>query len=148
MKSYQKQVFSHSAMSNPLQPTRLLSPLNSLGKNTGVGCHFLLQEIFPTQGLNLGLPHCGQTLYQRRHQRTKIEIDGTINGLHLKYPKTFPYTCLSKNCLPRTLPRSRKKLQVYSTVPGCWPREMLKQGCSKRQNLPCVGSSTDLRQPW
>ena len=26
------------------------------GKNIGVGCHFLLQEIFPTQGLNLGSP--------------------------------------------------------------------------------------------
>ena len=26
------------------------------GKNTGVGCHFLLQGIFPTQGSNLGLP--------------------------------------------------------------------------------------------
>ena len=25
------------------------------GKNTGVGCHFLLQGIIPTQGLNLGL---------------------------------------------------------------------------------------------
>ena len=30
---------------------------NSPGKNTGVGCHFLLQGIFPTQGLNLGLLH-------------------------------------------------------------------------------------------
>ena len=30
------------------------------GKSTGVGCHFLLQRIFPTQGLNLGLPHCRQ----------------------------------------------------------------------------------------
>ena len=28
------------------------------GKNTGVGCHALLQEIFPTQGSNPGLPHC------------------------------------------------------------------------------------------
>ena len=34
------------------------------GKNTGVGCHFLLQGIFPTQELNLGLLHCGQILYQ------------------------------------------------------------------------------------
>ena len=25
---------------------------DSLGKNTGVGCHALLQGIFPTQGLN------------------------------------------------------------------------------------------------
>ena len=35
-----------------------------LGKNTGVGCHLLLQEIFPTQGSNLGLLHCRQTLYR------------------------------------------------------------------------------------
>ena len=38
------------------------------GKNTGVGCHFLLQEIFLTQGLNPGLPHCRQTLYHLSHQ--------------------------------------------------------------------------------
>ena len=30
----------------------------SPGKNTGVGCHSLLQEIFPNQGLNPGLPYC------------------------------------------------------------------------------------------
>ena len=34
------------------------------GKNTGVGCHFLLQGIFPTAGSNPGLPHCRQTLYR------------------------------------------------------------------------------------
>ena len=33
-----------------------------LQANTGVGCHFLLQGIFPTQGSNSGLPHCRQTL--------------------------------------------------------------------------------------
>ena len=38
-----------------LQPARLLCPWDSLGRNTGVGCHALLQEIFPTQGSNLGL---------------------------------------------------------------------------------------------
>ena len=31
---------------------------DSSGKNTGVGCHFLLQGIFLTQGSNPGLPHC------------------------------------------------------------------------------------------
>ena len=41
--------------------------MDFLGKNTGVGCHFLLQEIFPTQGLNPGLPHCRQTLYLLSH---------------------------------------------------------------------------------
>ena len=41
-----------------LHPGRLLCPWDSPGKNTGVGCHFLLQQIFLTQGLNLGLLHC------------------------------------------------------------------------------------------
>ena len=40
-----------------LQPTRLLCPWNFPGKNTGMGCHFLLQGIFPTHGLNLCLLH-------------------------------------------------------------------------------------------
>ena len=36
-------------------PARLLCPWDSPGKNVGVGCHALLQGIFPTQGLNLHL---------------------------------------------------------------------------------------------
>ena len=36
-------------------PARLLCPWDSLGNNTGVGCHALLQGIFLTQGLNPGL---------------------------------------------------------------------------------------------
>ena len=43
-------------------------PWDSPGKNTGVGCHFLLQELFLTQGSNSGLPHCRQTLYHLSHQ--------------------------------------------------------------------------------
>ena len=41
-------------------------------KRTGVGCHFLLQGIFLTQGLNPGLPHCRQTLYPLSHQGSPI----------------------------------------------------------------------------
>ena len=45
-----------------LQPTRLLCPWNFPGTSTGVGCHFLLQGIFLTQGSNPGpLLHCRQT---------------------------------------------------------------------------------------
>ena len=40
-----------------LRPSRLLCPWDSPGKNTGVGRHFLLQEIFPTQGSNPHLLH-------------------------------------------------------------------------------------------
>ena len=61
---------SHSLMSNSLlphglKPTMLLCPLNSLGKNTGMGSPALLQGIFLTQGLYLGLLHC------RNHQGKK-----------------------------------------------------------------------------
>ena len=38
------------------------------GKNTGVGCHALLQGILPTQRLNPGLPHCRQILNCLSHQ--------------------------------------------------------------------------------
>ena len=40
-----------------LYPARLLSPWDFPGKNTGVGCHFLLLGIFPTQGSNPCLLH-------------------------------------------------------------------------------------------
>ena len=40
---------------------------DSPAKNTGVGCHFLLQGIFPTQGSNPGLLHCRQILYCLSH---------------------------------------------------------------------------------
>ena len=55
-------------MSDSLRPHGLYSPRNSPGQNTGVDCHALLQGIFLTQGLNPGLPHCRQILYQLSHQ--------------------------------------------------------------------------------
>ena len=51
-----------------LLPTRHFCPWDSPGKNTGVGCHSLLQWIFPNQGSNLDLPHCRQILYCLSHQ--------------------------------------------------------------------------------
>ena len=62
---------SDSLQPHGLQPARLLCPWDSPGKNTGVGCHSLLQGIFPTQGSNPGLPHCRQTLYLLSHQGSK-----------------------------------------------------------------------------
>ena len=41
---------------------------DSPGKNTGVGCHDLLQGIFPTQGSNSGLSCCRRILYSLNHQ--------------------------------------------------------------------------------
>ena len=43
-------------------------------------CHFLLQEIFPTQALDLDLQHCRQTLYHLSHQGTREETEGNLLG--------------------------------------------------------------------
>ena len=55
-------LFRYSVMSDSLWPSRSppgsFCPWDFPGKNTGVGCYFLLQGIFPTQGLNPCLLHC------------------------------------------------------------------------------------------
>ena len=61
------------------QPAGLLYAWDSTGKSTGVGCHFLLQGIFPTQGWNPGLLHCRRILYQLSPQGSPhIHQDGLI----------------------------------------------------------------------
>ena len=66
---------SHSVVSDSLWPHGLYSPWNSPGKNTGVSSLFLLQRIFPTQGLNQGLLHCRQILYQLSYQGSPYKIE-------------------------------------------------------------------------
>ena len=66
---------------NPVNNSPPVSSVHgdSPGKNTGVGCHALLQGIFPTQGSNSGLPHCEQILNQLSYQ------GGSLKGLgHFK----------------------------------------------------------------
>ena len=57
---WSRSVMSNSLRPHGLRPTRLLHPWDFTGKGTGVGCHFLLQGIFPTQESNPGLPYCNR----------------------------------------------------------------------------------------
>ena len=55
---------------------------DSPGKNTGVGCHALLQGIFPTQGSNPVLLNCRQILYQLSYQgKPKNPVVGSLSLL-------------------------------------------------------------------
>ena len=78
---------SNSVQPYGQQPTRLLCLQDSLGKNTGVGCHFLLHGIFPTQGSNLGLLLCRKTLYPLSHEGSLGvgRSPGEGNGYPLKF---------------------------------------------------------------
>ena len=66
--------------------TTLCNPMNcslpgssvhgdSPGKNTDMGCHALLQGIFPNQGSNPGLPHCRWILCHLSHQRSPLILE-------------------------------------------------------------------------
>ena len=59
---------SCSVVPDSLRPHGIFSPWNSPGQNTGVGSLSLLQGIFPPRGLNPGLPHCRQIIYQLSHK--------------------------------------------------------------------------------
>ena len=56
------------------------------GKNTGVGCHVLLQGIFSTQESNLGLLHCRRILYQHLGLKNSpfYRQRGGIRGEHME----------------------------------------------------------------
>ena len=66
--SVSRSVVPDSLRPHGLWPARLLCPWESPGKSTGVGCHAVLQGIFPTQGSNLGLLQWRQILYRLSHQ--------------------------------------------------------------------------------
>ena len=59
---------------------------DSPGRNTGVGCCALLQEIFPTQGPNPGHLHCRQILYHLSHQGSKNTGVGSLSLLQGIFP--------------------------------------------------------------
>ena len=92
------------ALCNPMDcsPPGFFVYGDSSGKNTGMGCHALLQGIFPTQGLNSSIPHCSQILYHLSHHGSpwqyfssvqfsrSVVLDSTIcknTGLHLHESK-------------------------------------------------------------
>ena len=68
------------------------------GKNTGVGRHFLLQEIFLTQGLNPGLPHCRQMLYHLSHQGRQSLKALIKQRLRLRKQELCQQAPLNLNC--------------------------------------------------
>ena len=85
------QSLSHVRLLRPhrLQPARLLCPQNSPGKITGLGCHFLLQGIFPTQELNPGLLHCRQILYQLDYEGTSASNQSEWEYFYHKSQKCY-----------------------------------------------------------
>ena len=67
----------------------------SPGKNTGAGCHALLQGIFPTQGWNSGLLPCRRVLYHLGHQGSPIRIH-MASLFRISFPFRSPQSTLQE----------------------------------------------------
>ena len=80
---------------------------DSPGKNTGVGCHALLQGIVQTQGLNPGPLHCTKILYCLSHQESPRAC---------KLPEVtiiLSHFCLPPYIYPRIVDNSHNYLLMY-----------------------------------
>ena len=83
-------VVSDSLWSHGLYPARLLCSWNSPGKNIGVGCHFLLQGIFLTQGSNPHLLHWQADALPLSHLRSQIS---ELHGPKRQYEELMLLNC-------------------------------------------------------
>ena len=89
---------------------RLFCPWHSPGKNIGVDCHALLQGIFPTQGLNLGLLHCRQITAESLGRAPILSRDVSCS-------RTFHHTCDLPNILTTYLvPTCTRLAKINKTV--------------------------------
>ena len=147
---------SDSVVSDCLRHHGLHSPWNSPGQNTGVGSCSLLQRIFPTQGLNPGLPYYKWILYQLSHNGSqKIHyLTHTINSLFcMMYKYSLILWCAIHAC--HTLWGKKittimvfKKIILWKQLfqnmwhgsyPGRWSRKRGLPGCAYWSSwAPCI----------
>ena len=105
-------VVSDSLWPSGLWATRLLCPWDFPGKNTGIGCHFLLQGIFPTQGSNLHLLcllRCKQNLYPHITWEVHLSLVKDSNVSAIVHKRTFP---------PKKKHLSKIQFMENEAVPG------------------------------
>ena len=128
------------------QPTRLLCARDSPGKTTGVGRHALLQEIFPTQGMDL----CFLFLQHWQGVSLPLALPGEPdahnrkkNQIPLKFlilSALFDYWYMAAFCLIH----SSTKLTTHLGLNVSAPEKDITCFSNKEHNLPCphyIGST-------
>ena len=108
---------SDSVRPHRRQPTRLPRPWDSPGKNTGVGCHFLLTEIFSTQELKLGLLHWRHILYQ-------LTYEGSLSN-------PLWYSLIGETSCTRQVPGTKTRHPAQTLPSTGWPLCLQTPGKSR-----------------
>ena len=112
---------------------------DSPGKNTGVGCHVLLQRIFPTQGLKPGLLRCRQILYHLSHQGSPWILEWVAYSFSRgsSLPKIKPGSpALQVDSLPGELPGKF----ILPLLLFIYSKTYIENTKDVRWNRDCVGT--------
>ena len=115
-----------------------VGPWNALGKKTGVGSHSLLQGIFPTQGSNADIPHCGQIAYIWAQKMQKQSPN-----THLKQwradssPQKMELTLQHGSLPPKTYTIAQEEMLW-------WVRDTRRHSSRSRKNLLLCFCSSEL----
>ena len=108
---------SHSVVSHSetqgLEPGGLLCPWDFPGKNTGVGCHFLLQGIFPTQGSNPNLLHWQVDYLPLSHRRSPSAY--TLHDFNSTMTVPLDHTGSKKELKMQVLASTQKRGRRWSS---------------------------------
>ena len=96
---------------------------DSAGKNTGVGCHALLQRIFPTQESILHLPHCRWILYHLSHQGSPRILEWVA----------YPFSSRSS--------QSRNEIGVFCIAGGFFTSWATREGNGTPLQYSCLEKS-------
>ena len=107
-----------------LYPAQLLCTWDSPDKNTGVGCHFLLQGIFPTQGLNLGLLPCRQIPYGLSYEGSPIMHGCMLSG----FSHVWLFVMLQTVAGQAPLSRGLSRQEYWSGLPCPPPKDLPNLG--------------------
>ena len=115
-------VFSLSVLFDSLRPhgpypARLLCPWIFPGKNTRVGCHFLVQGISLTQELNLCLLHWQAGSLSLNHQGSPIEVADVSKYQHTMTAKCG-YASLEDDLYRETCKKGKRQKPSWNKV-GC-----------------------------
>ena len=102
---------SRSGRPDSLQAHGPYSPWNSPGQYTRVVSRSFLQEIFPTQGLNPGLPHCRRIIYQLSHKGSPMEPSIQFSSV----AQSCPTLCDPMNRSTPGLPVHHQLLEFIQT---------------------------------
>ena len=107
----------HLTLWDPMSCSSPGSPWDFPGKNTAVGCHFLLQSIFPTQGSNSHLLHCRNISYGWATKEVRIKFQfSSVQSLSHVWLFATPWTAARQASLSNTKSRSLLKLMPIESV--------------------------------